>query len=639
MNMRAAVVVLLIAPPARAQWPSDPAVNLAVCDSIGDQAVPKIASGGDGTTWIAWFDNRGGSYAVYAQKLDAQGNEVFAHDGLLVSAHPQSSSLVDWSIASDGAGGCVLAFTDIRAGPDLDVYACRIDGAGSFLWGPDGATLSANADYEANPHVARLSDGSFAVTWSRLPSPGPGAVHVQKLSAAGTPQFAGDGLQIAGPGVEKPGFSQVAASDAGGWIVGYVRDITTFSSPRHLRAQKFDAAGNALWNGGTPIAVYDAASMPIAHQPAVQSDGAGGGVFSWHSSVGAFFDCWIQRVTAAGAEVHAHNGLQVSTEASRSKLDPSLAVLTGGDVVVAFNKRNSAQSTWATCVQRIDPTGARLWTDDGIELLPYDGIPKQFERCVPYGDGAVVLACEQTNYPAQGLRVLAFRVDAAGLNRWSPSGVVVSSVLSPKDKIPVTVDASGVVRAAWDDARNDSGDIYAQNVNGDGTLGVGSPMISFCDPGAGGVAACPCGNPPSAAGRGCDNSSATGGASLAAAGTASIAADTVVFTTSGEKPTATSIVLQGDASIPAGAVFGQGIRCAGGTLKRLYVKTAVGGSISAPQGGDPSVSARSAALGDPLAGGSTRYYGVYYRDPTVLGGCPATSTYNVTQSGSIGWVP
>jgi hypothetical protein len=30
---------------------------------------------------------------------------------------------------------------------------------------------------------------------------------------------------------------------------------------------------------------------------------------------------------------------------------------------------------------------------------------------------------------------------------------------------------------------------------------------------------------------------------------------------------------------------------------------------------------------------------VYYRDPNVLGGCPATSTFNATQSGQVSWWP
>ncbi len=96
-----------------------------------------------------------------------------------------------------------------------------------------------------------------------------------------------------------------------------------------------------------------------------------------------------------------------------------------------------------------------------------------------------------------------------------------------------------------------------------------SPMTSLCDPGSRGVIACPCSNPPSGPGRGCDNSSGTGGASLSSSGVASLSADTLVFTTSGEKPTAPSIVAQGDAILSSGVVFGQGVSCVAGSLERL----------------------------------------------------------------------
>ena len=160
-----------------------------------------------------------------------------------------------------------------------------------------------------------------------------------------------------------------------------------------------------------------------------------------------------------------------------------------------------------------------------------------------------------------------------------------------------------------------------------------------CAPGAAGVIACPCGNPPSGAPRGCNNSSATGGALLTGSGNASLGADSVVFTTSGEKPTALSIVLQGNAIEPSGVPFGQGVRCVGGALKRLYVKSAVGGSITAPQGAEPSVSVRSAALGSPITAGQHRWVMVYYRDPVVLGGCPVASTFNGTGTVDVSWVP
>jgi len=169
----------------------------------------------------------------------------------------------------------------------------------------------------------------------------------------------------------------------------------------------------------------------------------------------------------------------------------------------------------------------------------------------------------------------------------------------------------------------------------------GPSFTSVCDAGVGGVIFCPCANPPSGAGRGCNNSSNTGGAVLSASGGTFLSSDSLVFTTSGERPTATSVLLQGTTLVAGGVVYGQGIRCVGGTLKRLFTKSAAGGSITAPDfgAGDPQVSVRSAALGDLILAGQSRWYLVYYRDPTVLGGCPASSTFNATQTGRATWSP
>jgi len=177
--------------------------------------------------------------------------------------------------------------------------------------------------------------------------------------------------------------------------------------------------------------------------------------------------------------------------------------------------------------------------------------------------------------------------------------------------------------------------LYSSNV----TLPSVSPLTVYCEAGVGGVIACPCANPPAGPARGCDNSLATGGSQLNATGSASLATDTLVFTTNSQTNNGTTILLQGTTAIAAGVNFGQGVRCVGGSLKRLYVKSPGGtGGITAPNGTtDLSVSARSSALGDIITAGSTRYYMAYYRDPIVLGGCAATSTFNASHAGSVVW--
>lgn len=180
----------------------------------------------------------------------------------------------------------------------------------------------------------------------------------------------------------------------------------------------------------------------------------------------------------------------------------------------------------------------------------------------------------------------------------------------------------------------------------DGLLGsldpAQSPMVPICEPGAAGVAACPCANPAAGYNRGCDNSSGTTGAALTATGTASLGADSLLFGTAGERANALSIVLQGNSLVAAGTPYGQGVRCVGGQLRRLYNRFAsASGTLSVPDAGagDPSVSQRSADLGDVIAPGESRWYLVYYRDPTVLGSCAPTTTFNATQTGLVDWQP
>jgi hypothetical protein len=167
----------------------------------------------------------------------------------------------------------------------------------------------------------------------------------------------------------------------------------------------------------------------------------------------------------------------------------------------------------------------------------------------------------------------------------------------------------------------------------DGLLAPSSP---FC-PGDGTLAACPCNNSGSP-GHGCANSTPTGGAILTASGLALLSADTLQLTSSGELPVALSIVLQGTVSA-APVPLGDGLRCVGGIVHNLYIKRSVNGVLVAPEPGDPSISARSAELFDPIAAGSSRYYQVYYRD-SDLAFCPAPqgATYNVSSGIAVTWI-
>jgi len=147
--------------------------------------------------------------------------------------------------------------------------------------------------------------------------------------------------------------------------------------------------------------------------------------------------------------------------------------------------------------------------------------------------------------------------------------------------------------------------------------------------GDGSGTACPCGNS-GGAGRGCANSIDPNGAVLVASGAAGVATDTLVLVGAG-MPNSSALYFQGSAaqSGGAGAVFGDGLRCAGGAVQRLGTKSNAGGQSQYPEAGDPSVSVRGLVVA-----GDQRVYQVWYRNAAAF--C-TTSTFNLTNGVRVNW--
>ncbi|MFN9277990.1 MAG: hypothetical protein ACK6D2_19905, partial [Planctomycetota bacterium] len=379
---------VLLAAVASAQWPTTSSPNLPIGDFANEQVVNKVAATPDGGGYVGWFDNRNGGYAVWLQRFDAAGVEQWQHGGILVSNNPQSTSLIDWDLLADRFGPCVLTFTDTRAGGDLDVYAYRVTPAGAQAWGANGVTLSNNPDFDGNPRVCEAGDGDFVFVWSNSTTR---TIQMQRLDLSGAPRFPGDGVAIPGETGQSPAFARpVAASPLdGSVVVSWVR-ATSFSAAKHLHAQKFDALGQPLWNGGVRLPVFDQVSLPIAFDPRIASDGQGGAIFAWHFAVGSAFSARVQRVTAAGSEVFPHNGVDVSTN-TNSKFDPAIVWQPATQSIqVAWNERNTAQTTWGIGAQSIDASGARQWGATGVSLLPIDTVTKFAPVAARVGAGMAV---------------------------------------------------------------------------------------------------------------------------------------------------------------------------------------------------------------------------------------------------------
>jgi Tol biopolymer transport system component len=166
--------------------------------------------------------------------------------------------------------------------------------------------------------------------------------------------------------------------------------------------------------------------------------------------------------------------------------------------------------------------------------------------------------------------------------------------------------------------------------------GVADVFVRDCTPGAifasgSGGAPCPCGNA-GAWNAGCANSAGPG-AALAAQGEARTGADSLTLRTSGLPPGTNVLFFQGSAPIPP-APFGDGLRAVGGSLLRLGVRAAPGGSAGWGFGvpGAPLLSVQ----GGVPAGGDWRYYQAWYRNAAPF--C-TEATWNLSNGFEVLWGP
>ena len=164
-------------------------------------------SGRRGRGHMAWADNRASIYSdIYAQKISSGGAVQWTADGVALSTAAGQQYYP--AIATDGAGGAIVAWQDARSGGSLDIYAQRISTAGVVQWTTDGVEICTLDGNQTSPTIA--ADGAGGAT-----SPGPTGVPERETTSTsrGSPQAASsNGRPTAAPSAQPPATNSVPAS-------------------------------------------------------------------------------------------------------------------------------------------------------------------------------------------------------------------------------------------------------------------------------------------------------------------------------------------------------------------------------------------------------------------------------------------
>jgi hypothetical protein len=272
--------------------------GITVCAAAGSQTNPVIASDGAGGAILAWQDQRSGNWNIYAQRINATGVPQWTADGIVICDAAQSQSLPQ--VISDGAGGAIIAWQDHRNAVDDDLYAQRVDAGGTALWTANGASVvSSMTGNQRTCRVAPAGPGEALVAWVDYRS-GTADIYAQKMDAGGTPIWTANGAAVCAATGNQLNVQLI--SDGSGGAVATWEDERSGTGAWDLYAQRFSAGGSMAWTANG-VSICGAAAGQTT--PQLCPDGYGGAIIAWRDDRAGNADIYAQRVDAGGHTVLA----------------------------------------------------------------------------------------------------------------------------------------------------------------------------------------------------------------------------------------------------------------------------------------------------------------------------------------------
>lgn len=288
-----------------------------------DQTSPALCPDGVGGVIVVWRDQRSGGLDIYAQRLDAHGAALWAADGVGVCT--VSNNQYAPVAVSDGAGGAIVVWYDFRA-LTYDIYAQHLDPDGNALWTGGGIAIYAAQYNQYNPMVVADGAGGAIVAWTDIRN-GNADIFARRVTGAGVVEWSPAGVALCTNSFDQ--LDPVLVSDeAGGAIVAW-RDFR--NGTWDIFAQRVGGTGTVLWTANGAV-VCDAAFDQL--RPAVVCDGAGGAFVAWDDARGATLDVYAQRMSADGATLWAANGVAVCTAPSNQTRPSPVCDGASGVIVV-----------------------------------------------------------------------------------------------------------------------------------------------------------------------------------------------------------------------------------------------------------------------------------------------------------------
>ncbi len=421
----------------------------AVCTAVNEQHYPQLCSDGAGGVIIVWQDIRSGNYDIYAQRVDAAGTVRWAANGTAICT--ADGDQTEPQLCSDGAGGAIITWQDSRYPSDTpDIFAQRVDASGMVQWVPNGACIAWTAYAQFHPQLCSDGAGGAIITWEDNRLLAHKSIWAVRLDASGwlVWGFMPSQRLIC----EMGALPQICSDGAGGAIITY--QSAPYNSD--IYAQRIDASGAVRWGaGGTAICT----ASDEQQRPQLCSDGAGGAIITWGDSRSGAFDIYAQRIDANGITNWTANGTAVCTAGNNQENPQLCSDGAGGAIIVWPDYRSGLGDIYA---QRVDASSIGKWVANGTAVCTAGDNQVNPQLCSDGAGGAIIIWGDSRSGCSD---IYAQWVDGAGTVEWAANGTAVCTVGGDQTYPQLVNDGLGGFIITWSDSRSGPADIYCSDID------------------------------------------------------------------------------------------------------------------------------------------------------------------------------
>ncbi|MFX1297946.1 MAG: hypothetical protein ACFFD2_24245, partial [Promethearchaeota archaeon] len=249
-----------------------------VCTESNHQREIQIINDGQGGLIITWEDSRGFS-DIYAQKLDSNGNPLWAPNGVLVCN--EEGEQQEPQLCNDGLGGAIITWYDYRDGiVNSDIYVQRINSGGTALWNTNGSIVNVENNAQMKCKICSDGNGGAIVTWYDFRSGIDYDIYAQKINSNGNRVWFSSGVPICIED-EYQYYPEICSDGFSGAVIAW---IDTRGMDTDIYSQRIDASSNTYWTaGGTPVTVAGGNQEDVRLIP----DNFGGAILTWEDARGS----------------------------------------------------------------------------------------------------------------------------------------------------------------------------------------------------------------------------------------------------------------------------------------------------------------------------------------------------------------